>query len=111
MQPTMTYQGYVASIEYDADIRMFHGRVLNANSIITFYGSSVDELECEFSKSMTIYFDYCHETGKRPDKPYSGRLNLRASPELHAQLALAAAENGKSINAWAVEQLGLAAHA
>jgi len=110
MQPTMTYQRYVASIEYDADIRMFHGRVLNANSVITFYGSSVDELENEFTKSMTIYFDHCKETGKCPDKPYSGRLNLRASPELHARLAIAAAEDGKSINAWAVEQLGLAAH-
>jgi len=107
----MTYQGYVAPIEYDADMRMFHGRVLNANSVITFYGASVDELEREFAKSMNTYFDYCRENGKNPDKPYSGRLNLRATPELHAQLAIAAAEDGKSINAWAVEQLGIAAHA
>ncbi len=58
MQPTMTYQGYVASIEYDADIRMFHGRVLNANSVITFYGASVDELECEFGNSGNIIHNF-----------------------------------------------------
>jgi len=111
MQPTMIYKGYIAAIEYDAEMRMFHGRVVNANSIITFYGASVDELEQEFETSMTIYFEHCKETGKSPDKPYSGRLNLRASPELHARLAIAAAEHGQSINAWAVAQLDMAAHA
>jgi len=39
-----------APIEYDADMHMFHGRVLKANSVITFYGASVDELEREFAK-------------------------------------------------------------
>jgi len=111
MQPTMTYKGYIAAIEYDAEMRMFHGRVVNANSIITFYGASVDELEQEFATSMNIYFKHCKEAGKSPDKPYSGRLNLRASPELHARLAVAAAEHGQSINAWAVKQLDMAAHA
>ncbi|MDT8376417.1 MAG: type II toxin-antitoxin system HicB family antitoxin [Mariprofundaceae bacterium] len=105
----MTYKGYTATIEFDPEIRTFHGQVINANSIITFYGSSVNELEAEFAKSMEIYFEHCAKTGKRPDKPYSGRLNLRASPELHARLASAAANEGKSLNEWAVEHLKQAA--
>jgi len=106
---TMTYKGYVATIEFDPEIRSFHGQVINANSIITFYGSSVNELETEFAKSMDVYFEHCEKTGKRPDKPYSGRLNLRASPELHARLAVAAANEGKSLNEWAMEHLEHAA--
>ena len=105
----MTHKGYVATIEFDPELRSFHGQVINANSVVTFYGASVDELETEFAKSMEIYFEHCRKSGKRPDKPYSGRLNLRASPELHARLAVAAANEGKSLNEWAMEHLEQAA--
>lgn len=105
MLTTMKWQNYVAMIEYDPDIRMFHGRVINANSIITFYGASVNELDCEFEKSMQVYFDLCQEQGKQPDKPYSGRFNIRMTPQQHERLAAAAAASGKSLNAWVVEKL------
>ncbi len=37
---------------------------------------------------------------KQPDKPYSGKLVLRVSPEIHASAALAAKRSGKSLNQW-----------
>ncbi len=110
MQTTMTWKGYIAKIEYDPEIRKFYGIVQNANSVITFYGSSVDELELEFAASMTEYFKICKEKGKQPDKPYSGRFNVRLSPHLHGQIAAAAMKNGKSLNQWVAETLEQTLH-
>jgi len=110
MIPTMKWQNYVASIDYDQENRLFHGRVVNAASVITFYGASVEELEREFAKSMEVYLDFCKEEGVTPDRPYSGRVNLRVAPELHRDLAIAAAAEGKSINEWAAEHLERAVH-
>jgi len=51
------------------------------------------------------------EKGKDPNKPYSGKFNLRLSPQLHSEIAAAAAKTGKSLNQWVVDELEKAAHA
>jgi predicted HicB family RNase H-like nuclease len=43
--------------------------------------------------------------GKKPQKPYSGKLMLRIRPEIHAAVATAAQLSGQSINQWASEAL------
>ncbi|HNU92863.1 MAG TPA: type II toxin-antitoxin system HicB family antitoxin, partial [Spirochaetota bacterium] len=32
---------------------------------------------------------WCKEEGVEPEKPYSGKFNLRISPELHREAAIA----------------------
>lgn len=39
------------------------------------------------------------------DREYSGRFVLRMSPELHAHLAVEAAEQGVSLNQWVLQRL------
>jgi len=110
MQTTMNWKGYMATIKYDPGIRKFHGIVQNASSVITFYGASVDELEREFATSITEYFKICKEKKKRPDKPYSGRFNVRLRPRLHGEIAATAAKEGKSLNQWVTETLEQTVH-
>jgi predicted HicB family RNase H-like nuclease len=38
------HKGYVGVVEYDPEIEMFHGHVVDTKSAITFYGDSVEEL-------------------------------------------------------------------
>ena len=40
-----------------------------------------------------------------PQKPYSGKLALRTTPEIHALLSKAAANDGKSVNQWISDTL------
>ena len=40
----------------------------------------------------------CVRIGKQPQKPYSGRMMFRVSPEVHRQAPLAAELSGKSLN-------------
>ena len=47
---------------------------------------------------------------KKEAKPYSGKLMLRVSPEIHAAVATAAQLSGKSINQWATEALDRETH-
>ena len=58
----------------------------------------MDELETEFRKSIEDYLDWCKEDGIPPEKPYSGKFNVRFSPELHQKAALKAAIQGISLN-------------
>ena len=96
----MTYKGYVGDVEYDDDAKLFHGEVVNTRDVITFQGRSVDELERSFQESIDDYITWCDEEGVAPEKPFSGRFNLRLSPDLHREVAIAAKRLNKSMNAF-----------
>ena len=96
---TMTQAGYVAVIEYDAKLDTFSGRVVNLSSPVTFHGRTPGELRKELAASVRVYLGVCRERGIEPEKPYSGKFNVRLDPELHRKAALAAALSGKSLNA------------
>jgi predicted HicB family RNase H-like nuclease len=95
----MKYKGYEAIVEFDDEDRLFVGRVINTRDVIAFDGSSVDELEQSFHAAINEYLQDCQTIGKTPDKPFSGRFNLRISPELHRQAATQAEKKGISLNA------------
>ena len=106
----MTYKGYAARIEFDADDRIFVGRLAGIRDIVVFHGTTVAELESAFHESVDDYLDACAELGQTPGRPASGKLMLRVPPEVH-QGALRAAElAGTSLNQWATEVLRQAAH-
>ncbi|MDC7234106.1 MAG: type II toxin-antitoxin system HicB family antitoxin [Spirochaetales bacterium] len=94
----MEYKGYIGDVKYDPDARIFHGDVINTRDVITFQGKSVDELETSFQQSLDDYLQWCREDGVEPDKPYSGKFNLRIPPELHKELAVSARQLRVSIN-------------
>ena len=96
----MKYKGYEAIVEYDDIDRLFTGRVINTQDVLAFDGESVDELEESFHAVIDEYLEDCEAMNKEPDKPYSGKFNLRLSPELHRQVAIKAEKEGLSLNAF-----------
>ena len=107
---SMTYNGYTARIEYDDDDGIFVGHLAGIRDIVSFHGSTVNELRKYFREAVDHYLAVCEERGEQPQKPYSGNLMLRISPDIHAAVATASQIKGKSINQWAAEVLGKAAH-
>lgn len=105
----MKYKSYIARIEYDEIDRIFVGHLTGISDIVGFHGSTVDELEQAFHETVDNYLAICVETGRPAQKPYSGKLMLRVSPDTHAAVATTAAAQGKSINQWAMEVLTKAA--
>lgn len=94
----MEYKGYIGVVEFDHEARIFHGDIINTKDVITFQGTSVEEIEQAFKDSINDYLDWCSAEGTQPDKPYSGRFNVRLSPELHREVAFKAQKMKLSIN-------------
>ena len=94
----MEYKGYLGTVEYDADAKIFHGDIINTRDVITFQGTTVKEIESAFKDSINDYISWCEEEGVEPEKPYSGKFNVRLSPELHRQIAILAKRRKISLN-------------
>lgn len=105
----MEYNGYVGRIEYDDEAELFHGEIVNLKDVITFQGRSVEELRSALEDSVRVYINFCRERGEEPEKPFSGRFLVRVSPDVHRAIAVAAAREEKSVNAWVRETLVQAA--
>ncbi|MFW5770853.1 MAG: type II toxin-antitoxin system HicB family antitoxin [Spirochaetota bacterium] len=101
----MEYKGYIGSVTFDYDAKIFHGEVINTRDIITFQGKSVSEIEKAFKESINDYLEWCKKDGIQPEKPYSGKFNLRISPELHRKIAIAAQRNKLSLNKYVEKAL------
>jgi predicted HicB family RNase H-like nuclease len=65
----------------------------------------VEELRNAFREAVDGYVETCARVGKTPQRPYSGQLMVRISPEAHARAALAAELAGKSLAKWTEERL------
>lgn len=96
----MIYKGYQAAITYDDEAEVFHGEVVGTRDVIFFEATSVEQLKQEFQFSIDDYLSMCTEQGRSPDKPFSGKIPLRISPEIHRAATAAAKAEGKSLNAW-----------
>ncbi len=101
----MEINGYQAVIQYDPEIEMFRGEFIGLNGGADFYAKDIDSLRREGEISLKVFLDMCREDGIEPRKRYSGRFNLRISPELHAEIAKRATAAGRSLNQWVVEVL------
>lgn len=101
----MKYKDYEAAVDYDDELEMFHGSVINTRDVITFYGKSVAALKREFKNSVDDYLEFCKERGEEPDRPFSGNFVLRISPSLHRRLYSTAKQTGMSLNSLIEEKL------
>ncbi|PLX50673.1 MAG: toxin-antitoxin system HicB family antitoxin [Desulfobulbaceae bacterium] len=110
MKNALSHKGYTARVEFDSEDHIFFGRIVGIRDIVTFHGETVNELESSFKEAVDHYLETCAELGKKPNKPYSGTLTLRLNPEIHAEIATAAAVGGKSINKWVADTLDKAVH-
>ncbi len=105
----LSYRNYSARIEFDADDRVFFGRLSGLRDIVSFHGESVDELVTAFQEAVDDYLETCAKVGKTPERPYSGKLMLRLDPKVHAATARAAELAGMSLNQWSERVLAEAA--
>jgi len=101
----LKYKGYAGIVEYDAEGKIFTGEVMGLRDVITFQGRTPEELEDSFHQSVDLYLEMCARDKIAPQKPFSGRFNVRPNPELHRQLALRAAQEKISLNEWVTHTL------
>lgn len=109
MNNVMTFKGYSARIEYDDEDGILFGQIAGIRDGVGFHADNVEDLRTAFREAVDDYLETCARIGKEPQKPYSGKMMFRVSPEVHRKAALAAELSGKSLNQWAEEVIDRAA--
>ena len=92
----LEYKGYKGSVEYSKEDNCLFGKVQGMSK--AYEGNTLDELRKDFEEGVDSYLEACKADGVEPVKPYSGRLNLRMSSELHSRVAAFVAATGTTIN-------------
>jgi predicted HicB family RNase H-like nuclease len=105
MSKVLQFRGYAASVEFDAEDDVFVGHIAGIKDVVGFHADTVADLKEAFHEAVDDYLTACTKSGKTPDKPYSGKVMFRISPEVHAQAAISATLEGKSLNQWGEEAL------
>lgn len=105
----MEYKGNLGEAEFDESVGVLHGRVVNVRPILTFESDRASDVRSAFEDTVDDYLAWYAEDGREPEQPFSGTLLMGGTPELHRAVALAAARQNKSMNAWTTEVLAKAA--
>jgi predicted HicB family RNase H-like nuclease len=106
---TLSYRGYIASVERDERDGIFWGKVLGLSDRISFEGETIQALTNDFHHAIDLDLEDCANTGRAPEPPPSGDLTLHLDPEAHRAILAAASAAGKRPDQWAAELLADAA--
>lgn len=98
MKDVIIYKGFIGSVHYASEDRIFYGKVEGINDLISFEGCTVDELEEGFKYMVDEHIKDCRKRNVPIEKSYKGNLNIRLSPELHKKAAYIASLKGISLN-------------
>ena len=101
----MEYKGYIGKVEIDEELGILYGEVINVRDVITFEGTTVEEVQQAFRESVDDYLEFCAQRGESPEKPFSGKFVVRLPAELHRQAYIQAKLKDKSLNSWVTEVL------
>jgi predicted HicB family RNase H-like nuclease len=101
----LNYKGYIGNVEFDDEAEIFAGEIINTKDVITFQSDSAHDLKQAFIDSIEDYLAFCKERNESPEKPFSGKFNLRIPPDLHREAYVVARQSGKSLNSWVCDVL------
>ena len=65
---TLSYKGYAARIEFDAEDEIFAGHIAGPRDVIGFHADNAAELKEAFHEAVDDYVDACARSGKTPQK-------------------------------------------
>ena len=100
MKNHLEYKGYLGSIEVDVDESFLYGRLAFIRDVVSYRSVDVGSLRAAFEAAVDDYLATCAELGEVPEVPCKGTFNVRIGPELHQEVALAAAKTGITLNEW-----------
>ena len=98
MNNTIEYRGYIGSVEFSEEDSVFHGKVQGIRALISYEGTTAQELIDDFHTAIDDYLELCEEENIEPEKAYKGSFNVRISPELHKKAVVYAYSKQTSLN-------------
>ena len=105
MKDRLKYKEFIGSVHFSMEDEVFYGKLEGVNDLVTFEGSSVNELKTAFEESVEDYIELCEETGKKVYKSFKGSFNVRIKPEIHFKAFTQATLEGKTLNQFVQEAI------
>lgn len=102
---TLEYKGFIGSVDVSLEDGVVFGKILYINGLVTYEAETVPELEKEFQAAVDDYLEFCGEEGVDAHKSFSGKFNVRISPEIHKKAALLAVKKGSNLNAFVAQAI------
>ena len=96
---TIEHKGYLGTVEYSAEDNILFGQVLGIRGLISYEGSSIEQLKADFAEAIDDYLFDCVENGIEPQQPYNGKLDIIISPDLHRKLQMHSKSENQKPNA------------
>ena len=94
----ITYRGYTAVLEVDVPSGTIVGHVIGIRDELVFRGQTAEEAVAGFHRTVDYYLARLAEEGAEPERPFSGRFNVRIDSETHRALVLDAEARRISLN-------------
>jgi len=66
---TVTFEGYVARVEFDEGCGAYFGCVINLSNPLTFMATRQADIAGEFAKAVRAYVEDCKTQGADPEEP------------------------------------------
>jgi predicted HicB family RNase H-like nuclease len=105
MKNMMEYQGYLGSVNYNDEDKIFYGKVEYIRSLISYEGYDVESVRASFQEGVDDYLQLCQEKQIKPEKSFKGSFNVRTGSELHRKAAIAAMQRGMNLNKLVTEAI------
>ena len=84
----MEHKGYLGTVEYSAEDNTLFGQIVGIRGLISYEGGSIEQLRADFEEAIDDYLLDCEESDIEPQQPYSGKLDVSISPDLHKRLQI-----------------------
>ena len=92
------YKDYTGTVHFNAEDKIFHGKIFGINDLVTFEVETVDVLINSFYEAVDDYILTCNQIKKKPEKSFKGSFNVRVPSEVHKDVTLLAIKENISLN-------------
>ena len=106
MNNIIKYKGYIGSVEFSESDGIFYGKVQGIRSLISYEGTTANELLTDFYSAVDSYLESCEANGDTPETAFKGSINIRfKDQEQHRRAAIYAISHNQSLNSFIVEAI------
>ncbi len=105
MKGYLKYKDYLGSVEYSEEDDCLYGRVIGIRGLISYEGTSLEELKKDFYQAVDDYLELCKQQNRIPETAFKGSFNVRIDPELHRNIVIKAKEENMTLNTFVKEAL------
>ena len=99
MSSTLQHRGYEGTVQYSAEDKMLHGRLLCSRDVVSYGGKDLIELETNFRGAVDEYLAFCSETGRTPDAPSPSAIDVSIKSDLQTLALQFAKQHDRQLDA------------